>query len=163
VLTDETQAWRTLRAIKPRMPADELLRMFSITTPAVPVEGMVQTMGIDLYEEWIGAAGEADSRGERAIIRVNKGDHIVRQRFTIAHELGHLLWHPLGVQHRDPDFSRWEPIEMEANNFAAELLMPEWMVRPATAVAESVEQLARMFEVSTPAMKFRLKNLRIYL
>lgn len=54
------------------------------------------------------------------------------QRFTLAHELAHLMLHPAGVKFRDPPISAYEaltairnPEEREANIFATELLMPE--------------------------------------
>lgn len=65
-------------------------------------------------------------------IRVNDTHPPVRQRFTIAHELGHLLLHGYTAPHADRSFrfrdtrsSEGSALEeVEANQFAAELLMP---------------------------------------
>jgi len=74
-----------------------------------------------------------------AAIGVNKKHSAVRQRFTIAHELGQS--------------------ERGANDFAAELLMPSDFVRPAFEKSPSVSALAPTFEVSELAMGYRLLNL----
>lgn len=99
-----------------------------------------------------------------------------RQRFTIAHELGHLLLHD-GIEVRvDKHFrvnlrssasSKAEDVEeIEANAFAAELLMPrDFLLRDARKLTldiedeEQIAALARRYEVSRQAMTFRLMNL----
>lgn len=76
-----------------------------------------------------------DGRGTRPLILVERSDHPTRQRFTLAHELGHLLlpWHLGGAFACDtatdhPDFSPTANFEPEANRFAAELLLPSaWL------------------------------------
>ena len=76
-----------------------------------------------------------DGRGTRPLILVERSDHPTRQRFTLAHELGHLLlpWHLGGAFACDtatdhPDFSPAANFEPEANRFAAELLLPSaWL------------------------------------
>lgn len=56
----------------------------------------------------------------------------------------------------------FDPIEVEANRFAAELLMPEAAVRHYVQHGIiSISELARTFAVSEVAMKYRLKNLGI--
>lgn len=105
----------------------------------------------------------------------------MRQRFTIAHELGHLLLHRYTTPHadgrqirfRDEDSSKGSVREeVEANQFAAEVLMPEDLIRAHlkmsfdladdTADREAVERLTRLakrFEVSVQALSFRVANL----
>lgn len=117
------------------------------------------------------------------IIVVNEDDAEVRQRFTIAHELGHLLLHRYTTTHADSGFKvRFRDQassagsvreEIEANQFAAELLMPEDLVSsylertgfdyasPDTddATARILEKLAKKFQVSQQAISFRIANL----
>lgn len=79
-----------------------------------------------------------------------------RRRFSIAHELGHYLLHrdliaagiPLGPEH-----------EREANEFAAELLMPEEVIR-RTAMNQ-LEELKHRFLVSGGALQVRLERLGV--
>lgn len=98
------------------------------------------------------------------IIRINKNHNRRRQRFTIAHELGHYMMHRNKLQSfTDEIFFRAEnktDIEYKANEFASRLLMPEDRVR--RTIAEGVKNiglLAEHFDVSSPAMKVRVQEL----
>jgi hypothetical protein len=76
-----------------------------------------------------------DGRRPKPLILVERSDHPTRQRFTLAHELGHILlpWHLGGAFACDtatdrPDLSPAANFEPEANRFAAELLLPSaWL------------------------------------
>jgi Zn-dependent peptidase ImmA (M78 family) len=105
--------------------------------------------------------------GESAVIGVNANHAKVRQRFSVAHELGHFVMDE-EAQHfvefdpqsaGDPPHYKWEK-ERRANVFAAELLMPADRVR-ADAGSYSLSRLARRYDVSDAAMGFRLANLRL--
>lgn len=99
------------------------------------------------------------------VIRINPFESSQRRRFTLAHEIGHhIMQH--GARLRDPvaNFSMSaDPIEREANQFAAELLMPEEAVRQLVRIdrIHDLSTLAQRFNVSEAAMHYRLKNLRI--
>jgi IrrE N-terminal-like domain len=92
-----------------------------------------------------------------------------RRRFTLAHEVGHWVCHY--EQGRvEPTYCRSDVIgvgvgrarEREANAFAAQLLMPESLVRrEAGALQLNILALAQRFEVSPPAMKVRLQQLAL--
>lgn len=91
-----------------------------------------------------------------------------RQRFTIAHELGHYASGHLTagqVLFRDTTETFtgrvFDPQEVEANRFAAELLMPEKYVQNAIQRdgIKTVQDLAKEFGVSASAMRWRLVNL----
>lgn len=97
-------------------------------------------------------------------ILVNPQEPLIRQRFTIAHELGHFaLQH--GNAFRDPisNYSSQaaDPREVSANKFAAELLMPAFAVGFLIQKKgiTRLDELANAFQVSQVAMKFRLSNL----
>ena len=85
----------------------------------------------------------------------------VRQRFTIAHELGHLLLHPPGKKFRDTSYADvTQPQEREANEFASHLLMPLWMLEPIVlSGTKTTASLAHKFNVSVPAMQWQLSKL----
>lgn len=88
-----------------------------------------------------------------------------RQRFTIAHELGHVLLGHVSKgkkAKRDDNFNpRGDWDEVDANAFAAELLMPELHVREIVKSMTSISDLASHFGVSPTAIRHRLKNLGI--
>lgn len=111
-----------------------------------------------------------------AIIGVNSMHPKPRQRFTIAHELGHFLLHPARsfvdrqvLYFRDSRSSQAIDVEeIQANKFAANLLMPERFVnklvkgRPVDLQDDDrIEELAGTFGVSTQAVVFRLTNLNL--
>lgn len=108
-----------------------------------------------------------------ALIGVNSSEARVRQRFTIAHELGHFFLHPnkdAFVDYRDNrkgGVAR-SPREKQANMFAAALLMPrKLLLRDLRTAAEEgfsaddLDVLAKRYDVSEEAMRFRLINLNI--
>ena len=93
-----------------------------------------------------------------------------RKRFTLAHELGHVLipWHigtildEIDFSDTRKDLSYWE-LENEANRFAAELLMPRRWVRQLAGRLENpcevLEWLIEMAEVSMDAALIRVRNI----
>ncbi len=114
--------------------------------------------------------------GGKAVIVVNKEHSKVRRRFTIAHELGHYALHARETLHvddfvtaqsaffRDAESAKATKIkEIEANQFAAELLMPsreiQVMVREKIksnmSVDEVIDELAKQYQVSTVAMAIK--------
>lgn len=102
------------------------------------------------------------------IIRYNPCENERRRRFTIAHELGHLMLghvQPGGRMHRDlkRDYKRYNetPKERQANDFAAQLLMPESILRLAAKAIPRLDKLAAEFNVSTESMGYRLQNIGI--
>ena len=124
--------------------------------------------------------------GMESIIVVNKNHARVRQRFTIAHEIGHYVLehhrngsmfidlpsrHMSTALFRNSDSSTGEILqEREANAFAAALLMPKYLVKEEIEDLnlsfdqddKSVEQLAKKFKVSSQSMMFRLSNLNYF-
>jgi Zn-dependent peptidase ImmA (M78 family) len=148
--------WLEWRKVRPT--AALLLSRFEVSAPPVDVRHIVRKLGIELiekpYSKWSGVVKGLES-GE-AVMMVNASDTEQRRRFTMAHELGHLLLHPLGVMFRDHGPAT--PQELEANQFAGELLIPEDLLR-RHAGRYSVGALAALFDVSTSCMQIRLEKL----
>lgn len=97
------------------------------------------------------------------ICYVSKSEPSVRQRFTAAHELGHFMLHRhmIGDTLQDNFLLRAEGLsnaqEAEANQFAADLLMPRDLISKAmNEGVNTVEGLAKRFGVSQIAMSIRL-------
>lgn len=117
-----------------------------------------------------------NTKDKKFEIFINKEKLQNRQNFTLAHELGHYFLHQEIIQKEDAlidsedildssttlfrnDNATSSQIEKEANNFAAVLLMPEDLVIRAWEVYKSVEECARLFQVSLVAMSIRLERL----
>jgi len=156
-----------------------LLESHAIKTVPVPVERIAKTLGIrveyaPLDDE---LSGLAHVRDDVTIIGINALHAPNRQRFTLAHELGHVRLHHSELKsavHVDRGSLRRDalaaegvdPIEIEANAFAAELLMPRHLLISALERHpidleddESVAVLAKRFRVSDAAMRYRLNSL----
>jgi len=154
-----------------------LVDRFGISAPPTPVNDIAEAQGAEVQVEPLegGLSGVLYRDGDRKVIGVNGLHADVRQRFTIAHELGHLELHQDelfvdGLLHRDSMSSQAvNTHEIEANAFAAELLMPRNILLnelrdliPKSGVADPsrlTKQLAERFQVSQQAMEFRLANL----
>lgn len=95
----------------------------------------------------------------------------VRQRFSIAHELGHLIYsqaEQLFVDFSDMEMAAYNmdsvqrTIETRSNQFAADLLMPrEWLRKDFSHPDLDISLLAKRYEVSEQALWFRLLNLKL--
>lgn len=113
--------------------------------------------------DYASVCGAALKVGGKKIILYRRSDGVKRQRFTIAHELGHhVLGHTVnGRQFRDEAYSTGNKLETDANNFAAELLVPLTYLKHAIAKhgANSIEELAEIFFVSDSVMAIRLEHL----
>jgi Zn-dependent peptidase ImmA (M78 family) len=99
-------------------------------------------------------------------IAVNAPEPYRRRRFTIAHECAHYLLHrdKIGDTLSDDAMYRSDNVttqeEFQANNLAAELLMPRKLMSEAIRRGfDSISDLARKFDVSEPAMKVRMRYL----
>lgn len=142
------------------------------------IESIARSLGVKvLYEDLDSdVSGILVIKDSQPTIFVNASDHRNRQRFTIAHEIGHFLLHKREGVHVDRDYTvayrntksamGEEGEEIEANQFAAELLMPaEGIVRflkkhETEKITDlTVEKLANFFEVSEQAMTIRLTSL----
>ncbi len=102
----------------------------------------------------------------KLFLGVNKNHNKHRQQFTIAHEIGHYILHLKNeILHYDNHaFYRADNVlnsdEVEANYFAAELLMPEELVvKLIDKGINSIQDLAKRFDVSEDAMRYRLTYL----
>lgn len=86
------------------------------------------------------------------IIGYNENASITRQKFSVAHELGHLYMGHLHGQ-SSIDLNSSDNDEIEANQFAAHLIMPPLFIKQSIKSGiKDVEVLAKLFEVSSEAM-----------
>ena len=111
-------------------------------------------------------SGELICKAGKWTMKINTKHPLTRQRFTMSHELGHYVSHRQKcAMFTDSLFYRKnekkDPIEYQADKFAAEILMPEEYVKNAiiNKGVLNVDDLAALFGVSGQAMLFRLKDL----
>lgn len=153
------------------MDAKAILEKYWDGTLPVDVTSIAKQIGITFKTNNKLAASESGyiriDDDSNVICVINESNIETRQRFTIAHEIGHfVLGHLQGAKklyrdtrkelNGDGDFR-----EIEANNFAAQLLMPDividWLINEESIT--SVATLADKLNVSPSAMRYRLKNL----
>ncbi len=155
---------------KAQKEAEKILRENYITQAPVPVEELVEYEGLGLIRTKFDNGDVAGVINlETKYLLVNSADSERRQRFTIAHELGHWLLHEelmysnrnLAVLFRNPIGEEQDAFEKEANFFAANLLVPNNMLADAVKMHQDNNVLANLFNVSISVIGFRRKFLGI--
>jgi Zn-dependent peptidase ImmA (M78 family) len=158
--------------------AREILRDHGLLDMPVDPVRLANELGIKVYNAKFGQedlGGLLALRDKVPTIYVSADDRPTRKRFTVAHEIGHFVLHLLGHDGefvdtsdnfrtvQDPDAS-WTPerrMEWEANTFAAALLMERDLVRRKWNEIGDLKGMSLWFQVSDPAMAFRLDALGI--
>lgn len=163
--------------------AELLLRENGFYSVGFDINKLVKTLKIDLVKKVFDfdsdISGLLAIGNDKVIISVNTLEDPKRQRFTIAHELGHLKLHSKDqpvfidkapkVMYRNNASTTGEiHKEREANAFAAALLMPKNLIADAIDNCDYdgndvIKFLAKEFKVSEQAMSFRLSNLGYYI
>lgn len=165
------------RATEPRKKlaremALALLKKHKITAPEVDVDMLARECGLAVRYVDVGGQLSGQLYPEFSEVAVNTRNRSrVRQRFTLGHELGHwqMRHHTLGELPSDTlgfagafeDEGSSEgrsAIEIEANTFAAELLMPGPWIRKLTKPLRvgMPATLAAQYGVSEQAMYYQL-------
>jgi len=160
---------------------------FEVKLP-IDVEGIVRYLNINYAStpdfrkfKTIGSITLIDGK-PKIWVNPMENSMVERKRFTIAHELGHLMFNHLSSikQNIDDDVislnrdDNWDELEMEANGFAAQLLMPASIVKEelekyitdyqrkthqTPSNEDKVVALSTVFNVSRAAMEYRLSKL----
>jgi len=144
----------------------DVIRGFQIETP-VNVVSLAKKMGLRVFSESLpgnvsGKLYRDDGSASGWSISVRSGEPVTRQRFTIAHEIGHFVLHKdlINGSLQDDAFYRsglahWQ--ETEANEFAANVLMPWSLIKKLTDEGViTPNDLAARLQVSQVAMNIRL-------
>lgn len=165
---------------KAKETAIKILDRFGSKIP-IDIDEIIKAHGIEVFEDdemSTSISGILMIKSESVGAMVNLFHPEVRKRFTLAHELGHYLMHrrksnlfvdEFAVLYRGlrPE-EGVDPREVEANVFAAELLMPEDAIKtdveadPSRAKSDvAIRKLAARYGVSVMAMKYRLRELKL--
>jgi Zn-dependent peptidase ImmA (M78 family) len=171
-----------------RLAADWLMRTGGFMIP-VPLEEVARKLGARVsyqpFEDQL--SGMLYREGSDVLIGINSAHSHARQRFTLAHEIGHLLLHKgravivdkamqqklARVNQRDGTSSKGTDLEeIQANKLGAALLMPRQLLikeaqrrisKPGVSIDFIVEELATLFQASSTAMEYRLVDLGLHL
>lgn len=166
------------RKMSPAKAAIELLEKLKITKAPVAVDKVAKYLGAVVLPAPLDdeISGMVFVKEKVPVIAVNSLHHSNRQRFSIAHEIGHLVLHRQHIESgvhvdkqyrvlmRDSRSSRGiDDMEIAANQFAAELLMPRAILERMLEEDvldldddELLESLSTRFKVSKQAMSHRL-------
>ena len=150
-----------------RRQAGRLLQSAGVSREPVSLRDVVSALNLEVVQttgEPFLSEGALQPVGDGHAIVVRGATNERRRRFTIAHEIGHFVLHPgrLAPERGGAVNEAWRLQEREADQFAAELLMPEDLVRAAVVEhGGDVSRLADRFDVSRQAMQTRLRWLGI--
>lgn len=145
----------------------------------IPIEMIVSGLGATFIEEPMNNSDGKIIRGiKKTIIKVNSDiPYESKKRFTIAHEIGHLLMHDkLDVHHEDSRTTNWFKStenqakkgkqEWEANDFASELLMPSGLFLEAIKRKgfnhNLIKSISDKFKTSLTSTVYRFAKLDAY-
>ena len=156
--------------------AESVLRELGISKPEdIDIEAIAYHCGaIVRYRSLDDCAARIIGHGDKAVISVDKNERRRgRQRFSIAHEIGHWMQdRGKALFCQTDDFQQnWGEQktlgpEAMANKYAADLLMPSFLFKPAAKnkdiTFESVNTLAELFETSATATALKLVWLGAY-
>jgi hypothetical protein len=148
--------------------AEQILQALGVEEPGeIDVGAVAWYMGVSVrYRPLDGCEARIIGNGARAIATINNRSAWERQRFSLAHELGHWKYHRGRIlvcraddigQHN----GRAVAMEKSADGFAADLLMPRYLFDPVARAYpkqtfQTVREIARIFETSRPATAIRL-------
>lgn len=163
-----------------------------LATAPIDLEKIISHIGVEIdYSvdlDKISTAGSVSINDKNALIWINPLENAYepRKRFTVAHEIGHLVRH-IKPENGVKEFidtkktlnrmdSYWDSKEYEANNFAAQLLMPQKLLKQHgnqliseykgenegknMPLSVFIKKMATLFNVSEPAMNYRLKKIK---
>lgn len=160
--------------------ARKILKDYKLNTVPTDLKKIFKDIKIDFIEiyEPDGIDGAIiEMKDKTKIAFLNTAKPVARQRFTLAHELGHIfLKHDqrsiqelkmisIDTDENDLDFSdqKKPSIETEADKFASELLIPFAQLKKHKAELKNLDSLANVFQVSKAAMSMAIANNLRYL
>lgn len=153
-----------------QLQAGRLRELLGISTAAMPLDWVPELPRLTVevlpaYKLGEGTSGLTTRKDSRYFIAVNKNKSRAHRRFTLCHELKHLIDYPYarilhaGLGYGDQESQDYR-IERIADHFAAHLLMPANLVKRAWGRGlQDPRTLCQLFEVSEEAMRIRLDNL----
>lgn len=143
-----------------RKLARNLVKKCKIISPPIKISDIFKVVDKKIEVKGIDLGTDDGFSVGGSIINYNSTSSVLRQRFTVAHELGHIL---LGhnSSFRNININSTETNEKSANIFAAELLVPLPIVKKENLILESLTSISSKYQVSKDMMLWSLKNLHL--
>lgn len=158
--------------------AKNILKKFNIQERPIDVEKIAKLLKIKIVKlsfennEVSGLLKRKGSEG-KPVMAINENHPKERQRFTIAHEIGHFILHDTSLVHVDTEkvyfrdnnsSTATKAKEIQANQFAAELLMPNFLLIEDLKkildadgkVIDAIPKLSKEYKVSDQAMLIKV-------
>ncbi len=154
-----------------RQMAKKVIKDYGLTEVPTDLRKIFDSLGLRYIElndpeDIDGAILEIEN--EPSIAVLNRAKPVQRQRFTLAHELGHIFLKHNQRDNYDPEAEREidedilsrkkPPTEVEADAFASELLVPFDQIKKFEKEIDNIEKMAGIFQVSKQAMSIALMN-----
>ncbi len=148
--------------------AEIILKRLGITEPSeIDLEAIAWTLGVRVrYRLLDGCEARIIGHDDQAIVTVNNRSSLRRQRFSLAHELGHWNHHRgkllvCRAEEIGSGDNKRSPAERDADTYAADILMPRYIFQPIAndygkLTFQTVRALADLFDTSLTATAIRL-------
>lgn len=154
---------------------ETLLRSLGIDSAVdIELETIAWTCGLVVqYAPLNGCDARIVGKGDRGVLTVNSAQSSARRRFSLAHELGHWQLHRgrlmlCRAEEIEGSISEARGFEMDADRYAAALLMPRYLFIPAAIALKGkhpwsmADALAAQFQTSILATALRMINLDVW-
>lgn len=122
-----------------------------------------------IYRSLDGCAARLVAAGDQAVISVSVDDNKGRQRFSLGHELAHWLCDANRASFRctgtdiGPQNAEAKTVEADANSYASQLILPDYLVRPwagdRKVNLDLAQSLGNEFQSSVTASAIKLLRL----
>lgn len=154
---------------------------------SIDLEKIARACDINVEFDYVEHSGWSinDEVNTKREITINKSEPEYRQRFTMAHEIGHIILGHTGQSYRTSDLAQYKDTlsrmkEVAANNFAAELIMPKKLVLDALTetisnlgysidqnfdefdISRIIDSMSQELNVSKQALTYRIENLGVF-
>lgn len=161
--------YRCYSAKEIKLLAQELLRINNLMPPTNLTE-LARKLKANIHykklppncDGWTIALNPNFSPEVEYIILINRNRMPVRQRFTIAHEIGHIVLNHLNIKpaFQKTDKIHYSGLERDADIFASELLMPtDFIIRKIEEGMTDTKSLSNHFNVSKRAIEIKLEEI----
>src|SRR5688572_18707103 len=149
-------------------PAERLLWNHGVRKPEhIDLEAIANKLGAHvIYRKLDGCAARLVTDGDSAVISISQDDNEGRQRFSLGHELAHLINDARKGLIRcvsddiGPQNAEAKSVEAHANSFASQLVLPDFLIKPwmdgRKLMLNAAAEMAQEFRTSVTAAAIKM-------